>query len=211
MMKWSILQKYRIVLAPETEVRELTYDVFLWHQSACVLQRSVHFFSQSLRPMHGRVDWVFTSWKLRAYMTSQPRYHAYAAGDWHLLSPVSTQGANVLCNTFLLTMYIELGLCFQKNTHIIIVATLFKDMEWNTRQINTQHCLKSLQYNVYILKKVWNCFSMYHGVSAACMFIVNIHTFLYLSSTDKISEQREWFRVCHIKVARFLIEVLWLS
>ena len=125
--------------------------------------------------------------KLTIKMTSRPRYHA--AANWHLLFTVITQGAIVLCNTFLLTMYIELGLCFKKNTLIIIVATLFKDMEWNARQINTQHCLKSLQYNVYILEKFWNCFSMYHGVSAACMFIGNIHTLLYLSCTDKISEQ----------------------
>ena len=78
-------------------------------------------------------------------MTSRPRYHAYAAANRHLLSPVIAQGSNVLCNTFLLTMYIDLGLCFKKNTHVIIVATLFKDMECNARQINTQHCLKSLQ------------------------------------------------------------------
>ena len=44
----SILQKYRIVLAPETEVRELTIDVLLWHPSTCMLKRSVHFFSPLL-------------------------------------------------------------------------------------------------------------------------------------------------------------------
>ena len=150
--------------------------------------------------MHGRVDWVVTSWKLRTYkydktpttklhnLSSAVRVeftgglscHAYAAASWHLLSPVITQEANVLRNTFLLTMYIELGQCFQKNTHARIVATLFKDTE-----------------------KFNNCFSMYHGVSAACMFISNIHTLLYLSCTDKISEQRKWFRVCHNKVGRF--------
>ena len=35
----SILQKYRVVLAPETEVRELTNDGLLGHPSTCVLQR----------------------------------------------------------------------------------------------------------------------------------------------------------------------------
>ena len=41
----AMVQKYRIVLAPETEVRELTSDGLLGHQSTCALQRSVHFFS----------------------------------------------------------------------------------------------------------------------------------------------------------------------
>ena len=79
--------------------------------------------------------------------------HAYAAANWYLLSAIITQGANVLRNTFLLMMYIELRLCFKKNTYIIIVATL-----------NVPRCVR-------------------------CMFIGNIHTFVYLSCTERISEQ----------------------
>jgi len=63
----SILQKYRIVLAPETEVRELTNDGLLWHPSTCMLQRSVR--AKLSMPMQLLTDWYdeFVILKLLAF------------------------------------------------------------------------------------------------------------------------------------------------